>query len=420
MKPKHCLIGLMALAFTALPAIAETLSQPMQPLPPQQLAASNNTFAYDLYAQLKNKEGNLFFSPVSVSAALAMTYAGAKGDTSTQMQKVLRFPVSQSDTHTRFAALLKHFDHVRGGGVQLDMANSLWPQQGAALLNDYLALVKKNYGVAITPVDYKHAASTARNQINRWVESKTRGKIKNPIGNLGDDTRLVLVNAAYFKGDWADPFQHSMTEDAPFFAVDGTTPQVPLMTQTEFMSYAAPNGVQLVKLGYKGDQLSMLVILPADKTAAGLRKLENELTARQVAKWEAQIDFIKVELFLPAFKFDWGAASLKTALQALGMDDAFQRDKADFSGMNGLKAKNGDAEGLYISDVVHKAFIAVDERGTEAAAATGTVMVAVGAAPSLREAPPVFRADHPFLFLIQDNDTGSILFMGRVMNPAAQ
>ena len=420
MKTKHCLIGLMALAFAVPPATAETSSQSMQPLPPQQLAASNNAFAYDLYAQLKGKEGNLLFSPFSVSTALAMTYAGAKGDSAAQMQKVLHFPASQNDTHAGFAALLKHFDDMqRGGSIQLNMANSVWPQQGAALANDYLALVKQNYGVTITPVDYEHAAPAAKDAINHWVESKTSGKIKNLIGRLGGATRLVLVNAAYFKGDWAQPFSHFMTQqDAPFFTVDGTPSQAPLMSQTKVMPYAAPDGVQLVKMYYKGGQLSMLVILPADKTAAGLRKVENELTAQQVAKWNAQMNPVKVQVFLPSFKFDWGTFSFKAPLQALGMDDAFQGSSADFSGMNGFRAKD-NAQGLYIGDVLHKTFVAVDEQGTEAAAATGVLMVAGAARTNTASAPPpIVRADHPFLFLIQDDATESVLFMGRVMNPA--
>ncbi|MDR1968832.1 MAG: serpin family protein [Burkholderiaceae bacterium] len=405
MNLKPYLASLIISASATLPVMAQTNSHPLQ------TAAVNNVFAYDLYAKLKSTEGNLFFSPLSVSTALAMTYAGAKGNTAEQMQKTLHFPASQHDTHAEFAALLKHFDEVQhNGAVQIDMANSLWPQQGAALLESYLTLVKQTYDVSVTPVDYRHAEPEARARINEWVEKKTHGKIVNPIAKLSPDNRLVLVNAVYFKGSWESPFKPEQTHDAPFFTGDLTL-QTSLMEQTKWLPYAAPDGIQIVKFPYQGNQLSMTVILPVDKTPAGLKKLESQLTETQVALWDEQLRPTQIQVFLPKFKLEWGTASLAKPLARLGMRDAFLLGKADFSGINGNKE-------LFIGDVLHKAFIAVDEKGTEAAATT-VIAVVDGAALTPRH-PPVFRADHPFLFLIQDNATGSVLFMGRVMNPTGQ
>jgi len=380
--------------------------------PPQQLVLSNNTFACDLYAQLKDTKGNLFFSPFSVSTALAMTSAGAKANTAAQMRKLLRFPASQEEAHAKFADLLKHFDEVnRSGNVQLNMANSLWPQKGGLILQDFLTLTRQNYGVEITPVDYEHAEPEARAQINRSVEDKTQEKIKNLIvGSLSEDTRLVLVNAVYFKGAWKDPFNPVLTKDAPFFSGDDPVVQVPLMRQTRRFKYAELNNIQFIELPYENGALSMFVVLPVDKTSAGLMRLEKGLTGEQIAEWKTQMKETEVQVFLPKFKLEWGTASLVQVLKNLGMSDAFDSGKADFSGISGNRS-------LFIGDVLHKAFVAVDEKGTEAAAATAVVMTD-RAMPNVAPSP-VFRADHPFLFFIQGNATGSILFLGRVMNPAA-
>ena len=408
-------ICLAVLAFSALSATVLAEAPSPSPQQEQQLVSSNNGFACDLYAQLRDSKGNLFFSPFSVSTALAMTYAGAKADTAAQMRKAMRFPASQEDdAHAGFADLLKHFDEVnRGESVQLNMANSLWPQAGASILESFSTLVKQRYGVEITPVDYKYAEPEARARINRWVEDKTEDKIKNLIANpLPAETRLVLVNAVYFKGDWEDAFNTDLTKDASFSSGDGQVVEVPLMQQTKRFNYAQSNDSQFIELPYKGGALSMFVALPMDKTSAGLTKLEKELTGGQIVAWQAQMTETKVQVFLPKFKIEWGTASLVQMLKNLGMSDAFVFGKADFSGISGDKL-------LFIGDVLHKAFVAVDEKGTEAAAATA-VLVPRGASPRPAAPPPVFRADHPFIFFIQDNATGSILFMGRVVNPAAQ
>lgn len=372
--------------------------------------ASNNAFACDLYAQLRGEKGNLFFSPLSVSTALMMTYAGAKGDTAAQMHKTLRLPASSDDPHAGFADLLKHFDEVnRSGSAQLDLANSLWPQKGEPLLESFLKQTKERYGVEITPVDYAHAEPQARAQINQWVENKTQDKIKNIIARpLAEDTSLVLVNAIYFKGAWANDFNASLTKDASFFSGDSPAVQVPLMLRTKWFNYAESNDHQILELPYKDYALSMFVLLPKDKTTAGLAALEKALTAKQIADWKAAMKESEVTVYLPKFKMEWGATLLNQALENLGMSDAFKFGKADFSGINGNKM-------FFIGAVLHKAFVAVDEKGTEAAAATAVALLA--GARANPTPPAVFRADHPFVFFIQDNATGSILFMGRVTNP---
>jgi serpin B len=405
MKTSHIIVCLVVLAFASLSMRAEEPSSDALTL-----ASSNNTFACDLYAQLKDAEGNLFFSPFSVSSALAMAYAGTKGGTAAQMQKVLRFPESQESVHSGFAALLRHLDAVQSGGqVQLSIANSLWPQKGTPLLENYLTLVKQNYGVELTPVDYKNAEPEARAQINRWVAEKTQDKIQNIIADsLDPATRLVLVNAVYFKGNWLNMFEPDRTKEEPFFIWDEQTIQVPLMQQTKWFLYGEQNDAQFIELPYKGENLSMLVILPADKTAKGMTQIEKQLTPRQIAQWRNEMRRQTVYLLIPKFKITWGMTSLIKPLGKLGIRDAFVFKKADFSNMDG----NQD---FFISDVIQKAFVEVSEEGTEAAAATAIVW-GPGAAWSPRT-PPVFRADHPFLLLIRDNATGGILFMGRVVNP---
>jgi len=262
MRITHCIIGLAALAFSVSPVCAQT-AQVSQAA--RQLASSNNDFACDLYAQLKETEGNLFFSPFSVSSALAMTYAGAKGETAEQMRKALRFSGEQADTHAGFAALRRHFDEVqRGGSVQLNIANSLWPQKNAEapLLKDFLALVKQNYGVEITPVDFVRAEPKARARINQWVAEKTQDKITVIIGSPLDSlTRLVLVNAVYFKGTWESVFEPELTKEEPFHIWDRKDIKVPLMRQKNWYRYGEQSGAQLIEFPYVDGKISMFVIL---------------------------------------------------------------------------------------------------------------------------------------------------------------
>lgn len=367
----------------------------------------NTAFALDLYQELKDTKGNLFFSPYSISTALAMTYGGARGNTAQEMAEVLHFPSDLRELHPGFARLEARLKAAQQKGkIQLNAANALWPQQGYPFLEDYLQMMQEYYQVAITPVDYKRAAEAARKKINQWVEEKTKNKIRDLIqpGILNTLTRLVLTNAIYFKGNWASQFDVNRTEEARFFLLfRKTAVRVPLMVQKQEFKYAEFDTLQVLELPYDGNALSMLVFLPKDIN--GLPELEKKLTARTLERWTGGLRQREVQVFLPKFKMT-SQFRLGKALYSMGMRDAFDPNKADFSGMDGR------LNWLYIDEVIHKAFVDVNEEGTEAAAATAVVMRKKGPA-----AAPVFRADHPFLFLIRENSTGSLLFMGRVLNP---
>lgn len=373
------------------------------------LVQGNTAFALDLYAQLRTQGGNLFLSPHSISSALAMTYAGARENTAAEMEKALHFTGGQAGTPPAFAALQERLAEIeKKGHIQLAVANSLWPQQDYPFLPEYLDGVKAAYGSVIAPQDFKSDTEGARRTINRWVEEKTRDKIKDLIqpGNLDPLTRLVLVNAIYFKGSWAGPFDPAQTEEGAFFVSPAAEVRVPLMAKTQRFPYAEFEDVQVAKLPYAGGELSMLVVLPREKD--GLAALEARLAPERLAEWRAGLAEREVRIFLPKFKLTWGAVKLNGALKALGMADAFSDTQADFSGMD------GQLHWLYIGAVLHKAFVEVNEEGTEAAAATAVVMRMKAMRPAT---PPEFRADHPFLFLIQEEETGAILFMGRVADP---
>jgi len=375
----------------------------------QDVVTGNTAFALELYAKLKTTDGNLFFSPYSISAALAMTYAGARGDTAAQMAKVLHFPTAQDRLHPAFAALESDLKTIqKKGKVRLDVANSLWPQEKYPFLPEYVRLLKRHYSTTVSPLDYVKAPEAARKTINDWVEQRTNRKITDLIqpGMLTPMTRLVLANAIYFKGKWADRFDPKGTAKQPFHIATNADVICDLMINEGTYGYTETPDMQGVELPYAGDDLSMVVLLP--RKIDGLRALESELTAAKLAEWTGALNQSKVDVFLPKLsltnEFDLG----KT-LAAMGMTDAFGI-KADCSGMDGR------TNWLYISEVVHKAFVDVNEEGTEAAAATAVGVAAEAVVP--QEPPvPVFRADHPFLFLIRDRHTGSILFIGHVMDP---
>jgi serine protease inhibitor len=392
--------AVLGLALGLLPAGAEP--------DVNRLVDGNTAFALELYSQL-DREGNLFVSPYSISSALAMTYAGARGATAAEMEQALHFQLGQEGTHPAFRELQGRLaDIEKKGHIQLAVANSLWPQQDYPFLTDYLDGVKAAYDSVVVPQDFKGNTEGARRTINRWVEEKTREKIKDLIapGNLDALTRLVLVNAIYFKGNWAVPFKPEQTATADFhIAADAVVP-VPLMSQTRRMFYGEFDDCQVAKLPYAGGDLSMLVVLPRERD--GLAALEERLTPDVLAAWREGLAERDVRMFLPKFKFTWGVRELNGPLKALGMEKAFSDVAADFSGMD------GQVHWLYIGLVLHKAFVEVNEEGTEAAAATAVVMKARAMRPAT---PPDFRADHPFLYLIQEESTGAILFMGRVADP---
>ncbi len=380
----------------------------------QIVVEGNNEFALALFAKLRAGEGNLFFSPYSISTALAMTYAGARGETETQMVKVLCFPTSpvvpdRQQLTSVFGRIIKGLNN-RGqkGGYELTVANALWGQQGYEFLKEFLELIKTSYDGQLNEVDFVAAAETARKTINAWVEEKTRNKIKDliPRGVLSSLTRLVLTNAIYFKGSWAREFETDRTEETPFTLINGDKVNVPMMNQTAEFGYMETEDFQGLELPYVDNELSMIILLP--KRFDGLADFEKMLTTENLSQWLRRLHKRKVIASIPKFRIT-DEFSLASVLESMGMTAAFTPDVADFSGMNGKRD-------LFISAVIHKAYVDVNEEGTEAAAATAVVVGITSVGPGQT---PVFRADHPFLFLIRDNHSGSILFIGRVMNPNA-
>jgi serpin B len=290
--------------------------------------------------------------------------------------------------------------------IQLNVANGLWAQKGNPFLPAFLDIARKQYEANVNQSDFRTSAEAVRHEINDWVGQKTKGKITDliPQGMLTPMTRLVLVNAIYFKGRWSTQFKKTSTTNAPFSVTGVRKVQAPLMNITENFNYAEPEGLQVLELPYVGNDVSMVVLLPREND--GLKTLENSLTAPKLYEWLGLLHSQKVNVFLPKFKLTDQFSLVKT-LASMGMLAPFS-PQADFSGMDG-------GHDLFISDVVHKAYVDVNEEGTEAAAATGVGMHAL--AVRRPEPVPVFRADHPFIFLIRDTRSGSILFLGRLVDP---
>jgi serpin B len=369
-----------------------------------QLARDNADFALRLYQQLGQGEGNVFFSPHSISTTLAMTWAGARGDTEKEMATALGFTLGQDRLHPAFASLAAELERAREeSGVKLHTANALWPQQGFELAKPFLETVRTNYDTELQPLDFVEATEESRQAINRWVEKKTEDRIRELIkpGVLNALTRLVLTNAIYFKGDWQYPFDEKLTRALPFSVSGGTTADVPTMRLKERFQYGQATGLQLLRLPYGKGGLSMVILLP--DTPGGLPGLEARLNTGQLADWLINLRRSEVDLHLPRFRLDT-KYRLGQTLSALGMEEAF-KPSADFSGMDPKRR-------LFLSAVIHQAFVEVNEEGTEAAAATGAVMQVT----SMPMPPKVFKADHPFIFMIMGpND--EILFMGRIVDP---
>lgn len=380
---------------------------------PEDLAAlvrGNSDFAFDLYRSVRSDGENLFFSPHSISAALAMTYAGARGDTERAMAGTLRFGLPDARLHGAFNALdqaLAGRASPGGGevGCQLCIANSLWAQRGHPFLSSFLDTLGANYGAGVRPCDFVADAETSRQRINEWVEGETRGRIVDlvPSGVLNGLTRMVLVNAIYFKGSWAREFPAGATSPDAFHGLDGREARVPFMHQTENLRTAQGDGFLAVELPYEGNEISLLALLP---DAGTLDRLDARLSGTLVDETVGRLRGEYVQLAMPRFTLRT-SLRLSDALSALGMGLAFTAD-ADFSGMDGT-------EDLFIADVIHQAFVAVDEQGTEAAAATAVVME--GECTSVPPPPRPIALDRPFVFLIRDNPTGAVLFAGRVLMP---
>jgi len=525
-----CGVATMPILFGSIEAEADQRSAEEQArLHGNPAVQANSNFACDLYRQLasENDGENLFFSPYSVSTALAMTAEGARGETALQMGQVLRFPDTcrnlkdnaqtfpwdMTPVHQGMAELARKLDitqeaaQTRKVQAQLEalqtrhktalarveeferrelvneqitkwsqatdeanrlaaemnqlaaqirkfdlrVANALWGEQTYPFRKQFMDTVGRHYGTGgVFPVDFKQQADAERSKINAWVEKQTNNRIRDllPEGSLSPLTRLVLTNAIYFKSDWAKPFEARFTDERPFTLVDGKNVDAPMMyapaldvarygafnaDRTLFQTplkirpgtkkglYPTAAGFAVVSLPYRGNDLSMVVIVP--NKADGLAKLEQELSPQRLQQWIGQLQRRKVDVYLPKFKlettYNLGDDAEPAALQKMGMVRAFmsplEPNGADFSGMSESADPNDQ---LYISKVLHKAFVEVNEQGTEAAAATAVAVMA-GGIPEEVPFTPEFKADRPFLFLIQENATGSVLFMGRMMKPAA-
>jgi serpin B len=378
------------------------------------LVEGNTAFAFELYQALKEQDGNLFYSPFSISLALAMTYAGARGETAQQMADTLHFLLNQDKLHAAFnwldAELATRGEDAQGKdgeGFRLNIINSIWGQKDYEFLSAFLDVLAENYGVGLRILDFMNETEQSRVAINEWVSDQTEGCIKDliPQGAIDTLTRLVLTNAIYFNAAWEDPFDEDMTSDGPFYLLGGGQVTVPMMEQAEYFGYAEGEGYQAVELPYDGGELYMVILLPA---SGNFSDFEEALHGEQVYDIISELQLTGVALTMPRFEFD-SEFSLKDTLAGMGMPDAFVFPIADFSGMTGRIE-------LFIWGVVHKAFVAVDTAGTEAAAATGGI-VAPSAGPP--ESPIEVTIDRPFIFLIRDIETGAILFAGRVLNPAA-
>jgi serpin B len=374
------------------------------------LVNGNSDFAFNLYQILKNNNtGNLFYSPYSISTALAMTYAGAVGDTEKQMSNALHFTLPQAQLHPAFNQLSidlasrgQNAKGTDGKSFSLNIANALWGQKDYTIQPAFLNLLAQNYGAGMNMLDFIKSPEDSHVTINNWVSDQTNNRIKDliPQGAIDQNTRFVLTNAIYFDAAWQDPFAKESTRDNTFNLLNGKTVSVPMMNREGGYSYLKGTGYQAIELPYSGNEVAMDIIMP---DAGKFTNFESAMTAEKVNGIIGSLKNGFMTLTMPKFQFD-SSFNLNDALTALGMPIAFT-DKADFSGITGKPE-------LYISDVVHKAFVAVDEEGTEAAAASGVIMA--GAAMPQNS----LTIDQPFIFLIRDIKTGAILFVGRVLNPA--
>lgn len=392
------------------------------------LVGGANDLAIALYDQLRTESAsNLLASPVSITTALAMAYAGARGETRSQMRESLHYRLDDQTLHSAFNGLQRELN-ARGEAVdpedlpsnyeaeddpvpfQLSLINAVWGQTGYPFEEDYLDVLSDHYGGGLREVDYSAEPAAARTTINDWVKEQTADRIEDllPAGSLDVYTRLVLTNAVYFKANWHNPFQSEATQPAPFTPVTGSDVDVPMMNQQVTVPYAEFDGVQAVDLPYVGQDVSMLVILPP---TGKFETFERSLSAETVSNIHDGLERREGSITLPKFEFE-SEFGLRQTLETLGMPIAFERREADFSGIADIEATG---ENLYIHDVYHDTYIAVDEQGTEAAAATG-VVIKTESAPA---DPFEFVADRPFLFAIRDRPTGAILFLGRVVDAGA-
>lgn len=416
-KKRLWMVGIVLLMITMVPLAAIFLPYPYSPAQPpqasdagstpqgvQEVVRANNRFAFKLYSELiKTETGNIFYSPYSIFSALAMTYEGARGKTAEEMRNVFNFPES-GVLRPNFAAIYNRIN-MAAEEYELRTGNALWTQKDYPFLEEYLKTVEKYYGGKAAVLDFVHEAEKSRETINAFIEEQTNHKIKDliPPGVLDELTRLVLTNAIYFKGDWKMAFNESLTMEEDFWMSPDRSVKVQMMhmrpNETVRFNYADTGDLQIIELPYKGGNVSMLIILPENIEAA-----ESFLTMEKLEEYRAQMKEEKLdEICLPKFEVETKYFMQET-LSKLGMPTAFTGE-ADFSGMTG-------GRDLFVSQVIHQAYVKVDEKGTEAAAATAVIM-RLTAVPETK----IFRADRPFIFIIQEKQTGAILFMGRISDP---
>jgi len=368
------------------------------------LVQENSEFAFALYEKLAAKDGNLFFSPYSISNALAMTYAGARGNTAAEMKATMRFHLDDDRLHAAFNRVIADLNgDPKKQAFQLSVANRLWGQKDYGFQPAFLKIGQDFYRAGLQELEFGNPEES-RKIINAWVEKQTKDKIKNliPQGEITPLTRLVLTNAIYFKAPWQTPFEVEATRPGSFHLADGKTVEVPMMHANPMAGVLVRDTFSLLQLLYKDRQQSMVILLPKKKD--GVAELEKQVSAAKLTAWLKDVGAYEVDLKMPKFKLTT-EFKLNRELIDMGMKDAFVQGRADFSGM-------ATRENLSISAVLHKAFVDVNEAGTEAAAATAVVIRGESRPPRA-----TFHADHGFLFLIRDHATGSILFMGRVVNP---
>jgi serine protease inhibitor len=385
----------------------------------QEVVNANNEFAFDLYSELDKSNGNnIFYSPYSISAALAMTYEGAKEQTADEIKSVFHFP-EENVLRSNFAAIYNNINE-KNKEYELRTGNALWAQYDYPFLEEYMNRVEQYYGGKAANLDFIRETEKSRQTINSFIEEQTNNKIKNliPLGVLNSMTRLVLTNAIYFKGTWEWEFDKSDTREQDFKITPINIVKTQMMhmnpKKAEF-NYAELEKLQILELPYKGEKISMLILLPKQGETYDFETGERinydytlediELSSEKLKEYKFQMQETKLDsISLPKFEFDT-KYFMKDTLSAMGMPLAFDIKNADFSGMT-------EYEDLFISSVIHQAYVKVDEKGTEAAAATAVSMKATSSMPNF------FRADHPFIFIIQEKETGNILFMGKVVNPA--
>jgi serine protease inhibitor len=367
------------------------------------LVTGHNGFAFDLYQAISPGGDNIFFSPLSISSALSMTYAGAKNQTAAEMQKVMHLPANEKTLHEGNRVLQQLLEKNLDAGSQMHLANSLWPDRSENLLDSFVQCLKENYGAETQSLDFRNNPDEAAAAINKWVEEKTKGRIVDLLqpGDLTTDTRLVLANAIVFDGKWQQAFDPAKTRPLSFRLADGNLVQVQGMVQKDDFRFAQMDNFKLLEVPFSGLETSLLIAMPDD--AAALEELESNLNPDLIDQWLAGMRVREISLTMPRFEMDY-RVDLAKVLVRMGMEDAFQ-SSADFSGMTGDKS-------LFISKVIHQATLKVHEEGAEAAAATAVVMEKLSESMG-------FRVDRPFLFMIRHRETGTILFLGRLMNPAA-